>query len=101
MSRQGTRISVGERTPRYAGFCDRCNFVYDLSQLHWQWDWRGNSLSNLRILVCHTCEDRPFELNRPIIIGPDPVPPRDPRPGYQASQAGPAPPNLTPLEIIE
>lgn len=91
MSRQGTRISVSQRRPRYAGFCDRCNFVYDLNRLRWQFDYRGNALQNLRILVCDICEDKPFELNRPIIIGPDPVPPRDPRPGFQAYEEAQGP----------
>lgn len=81
-------------------YCDRCGFRYLHSDLVWQFDWRGNQLANLRILVCkRTCDDKPFELNRPIIIGPDPIPVRDPRPGYQATQQGYTP-VFTPLELV-
>lgn len=97
---QSSRAYASMRKPRAWAFCDRCNFRYFLDDLRWQYDWRGSAMVNLRILVCRTCEDRPFELNRPILVGPDPVPPRDPRPGYIASEMGPAPAAQTPLEII-
>jgi len=54
---------------------------------------------NLNILVCAECEDKPQEQFRPIIIGPDSVPPQ-PRPtpdfySQQAAGAGlTAPPNI-------
>ena len=73
--------------PRAWAICDRCGFQYLHSALSWQFDWRGNSLSNLRILVCDPCYDTPQPNGRrPIIIGPDPVPVRDPRPGFAATQ---------------
>lgn len=70
------------------------------SRINWQYDWRGNQIQNLRILVDHRCEDIPNEQLRPIIIGPDPYPVRDPRPGFAGFQQGPQPPVQTPLEII-
>lgn len=30
-------------------------------------------------LVCRECLDKPFELNRPLLLPPDPVPIKDPR----------------------
>lgn len=75
--------------PEPWGTCDRCNFRYLRRDLVWQFDWRGTSLANLRILVCtQTCLDVPQEQERAILVGPDPIPVRDPRPGWQASQQG-------------
>lgn len=71
------------------------------SQLVWQWDWRGPSLANLRILVCTaTCDDIPQEQLRPIILGPDPIPVSDPRPGFAASQQG-STPTFDLLELVD
>jgi hypothetical protein len=67
-----------------------------LDDLPFQFDWRGNALVNLRLRVSHQCYDKPNEQLRPIIIGPDPVPPRDPRPPFYAQQnAAPTPPMPT------
>ena len=54
-------------------------------------DYRGNTLQNLRLLVCPRCLDTPQDQLRPIIVPPDPIPIKDPRPGFYASQEGPAP----------
>lgn len=86
---QSSRAYADMAHPEPWGFCDRCGMRYLLKDLTWQYDWRGTSLSNLRILVCSlTCIDTPQEQLRTIVIGPDPVPPRDPRPGWQATQEG-------------
>lgn len=76
------------RSPRAWGTCDRCNFRYFRSDLNWQFDYRGLQLQNLRLLVDHKCEDLPQPQLKPIIIGPDPVPIVDPRPGWAATQQG-------------
>jgi len=94
---QSTRAYADIRRPKPWAFCDRCNFRYFHHDLSWQYDWRGPKLSNLRILVCKTCLDEPYEFNRPIVIGPDPMPVKDPRPGYLAQQGGPAPPPFFPF----
>lgn len=66
------------------GICDRCGMQYNLSDLAWQYDWRGMSLVNLRILVCEDkCLDEPQEQLRAIFIPPDPAPVEDARPGFQ------------------
>jgi hypothetical protein len=97
---QSSRAYADMRRPEQWGFCDRCNFRHMLDDLRWQWDFRGNALSNLRILVCRPCEDRPFELNRPVVVGPDGVPPRDPRPGFITQEEGVTPAARTPLQIL-
>ena len=42
--------------------------------LHWQFDWRGAALENIRILVCDRCNDTPQEQLRAIIVPADPTP---------------------------
>lgn len=79
---------VDIRRPVVPGFCDRCNRKWPLSRLDFQYDWRGNSLQNLGIRVCWECDDEPQPNGRkPILIGPDPYPVRDPRPGYQTQES--------------
>ncbi len=78
--------------PEAYATCDRCGFLYNHSDLSFQWEWRGNQLTNIRLLVCRrTCYDEPFIFNKPIILPPDPVPIDDPRPGWYAIQEGPPP----------
>lgn len=76
--------------PEPVGICDRCSARRYLKDLIWQYDWRGNALQNLRIRVCRDqCADVPQPQLRPIIVGPDPIPPRDPRPPlYQQQMRG-------------
>lgn len=91
---QSSRAYADLRQPRPWGICDRCGFRYFRADLRWQFDYRGNQLQNLRILVDHRCEDEPQPQLRPILIGPDPYPVQDPRPGFAASQMGGLPPPL-------
>lgn len=72
--------------------CDRCGITYTMKDLTWQYDWRGDSMQNLRILCCRrTCVDKPFEFNRPVILPPDPMPILNARPPFYAAQEGPPP----------
>lgn len=48
-------------------------------QLSWQFDWSGASLINKRILVCETCNDKPQQQLRAIVLPADPVPIMNPR----------------------
>lgn len=81
-SQQG-RARVSARSPRAAGQCDRCSFLYSHSDLRWQMDYRGTTLQNLRILVCQRCEDRPQDQLRAIVVPADPMPIQNPRvPNY-------------------
>lgn len=74
--------------PRAIGYCDRCGFQRLLCDLPFQYDWRGNALVSTGLRVCKDrCLDKPQPNGRrPVIIGPDPRPLRDPRPGFSASQ---------------
>jgi hypothetical protein len=74
------RVRVSARQPEAAGICDRCGFCYSHSDLRWQYDWAGERLQNLRILVCRHCEDEFQEQLRARILSPDPVPVWNARP---------------------
>lgn len=73
------RARISARTPRAAGQCDRCGLIYNHVNLQWQYDWRGASLQNLRLLVCDTCLDVPQQQLRAIVVPADPVPIQNPR----------------------
>jgi hypothetical protein len=75
-------------SPRPVGWCDRCYRKWYLDALSFQWDYRGNALKNLRIRVCPECLDRPQEQLRPVFVGPDPAPLKDPRPNFYSQQMG-------------
>ena len=68
------RARVNARSPRSAGICDRCGFLYSHSALTWQYDFAGIRLQNLRVLVCRSCLDVPQEQLRAKILTPDPIP---------------------------
>lgn len=76
------RAPVNRRHPKSQAICDQCGMLYHHDALSWQYEWRGNQLMNTRFLVCRPCLDKPFELNRPIRLPPDPVPIKDPRPSW-------------------
>jgi hypothetical protein len=77
-SRSG-RASTSASNPQAHAICDRCGFRYNHVALKWQYDWRGASLQNIRLLVCNDCYDEPQEQLRAIIIPADPVPINQPR----------------------
>lgn len=73
------RARVSARNPQAFGICDRCGFLYNHSQLQWQFDWAGAAMINKRILVCDTCLDTPQEQLRAIVLPADPTPIINPR----------------------
>lgn len=77
-SRSG-RAQTSARNPRAYAVCDRCGIWTNHDKLSWQFDWRGASLMNTRILVCETCLDVPQTQLRAIIVPADPVPIQNPR----------------------
>ena len=85
------RARVDPQNPEAFAVCDRCGFRRNHVDLTWQYQYRGNALTNIRVLVCaDKCLDVPHEFERPIILPPDPLPIKDPRPEL-AQQA--VPPN--------
>ena len=68
------RASVSIRNPKAFAICDRCGFLYNHSQLQWQFDYAGAGLINKRILVCSPCLDKPQNQLRAIVLPSDPTP---------------------------
>lgn len=83
------RARVNPSNPQAFAICDRCGFTWNWVDLRWQYEWRGDKLANIRVLVCSPCYDKPFELYRPLHLPPDPEPIRDARPiNYFVAEAG-------------
>ena len=76
---QAGRARTSARNPQAHAICDRCGFRYNHVNLRWQYDWRGASMQNIRLLVCNTCYDNPQEQLRAIVVPADPVPIVNPR----------------------
>lgn len=73
------RARTNPSNPQAHAICDRCGFRYNRVDLNWQYDWRGATMQNIRILVCNTCMDTPQEQLRAIVVPADPVPIIQPR----------------------
>lgn len=74
------RAKVDPANPQAFAVCDRCRMLMNRVDLCWQYQYRGSSLQNTRLLVCERCLDKPHEFARPVVLPPDPVPIKDPRP---------------------
>lgn len=74
------RAKVSSNAPRAFARCDRCGFIYNHSDLKFQFDFRGPQLQNLRILVCKPCTDKPQPQLKPIVLTQDPMPIMNARP---------------------
>lgn len=66
-------------SPRSHAICDRCGARYNHDDLRWQYEWRGTSLQNIRLLVCRSCEDVPQQQLMAFAVPADPIPIKDPR----------------------
>lgn len=96
------RARVDPTNPSAFGVCDRCGLLYNLNDLVWQFEFRGNQLVNLQIRVCtQTCLDKPQEQLRPQILPADPVPRWQPRPENYLAEEGPPPPPFNPATILD
>ena len=73
------RARTNSRSPQAHAICDRCGFRHNHVNLKWQYDWRGASLANTRLLVCSSCYDAPQQQLRSIVIPADPMPIQNPR----------------------
>lgn len=71
---QAGRARTSSKNPQAHAICDRCGFRYNFVNLQWQYDWRGATLQNIRVLVCTPCLDTPQEQLRAIVVPADPTP---------------------------
>jgi hypothetical protein len=76
---QAGRARTSATNPQAHAICDRCGFRYNHVDLRFQYDWRGTSLQNIRLLVCSPCYDEPQQQLRAIVVPADPVPIMNPR----------------------
>lgn len=76
------RARVHSAHPEAFALCDRCGVQYNHSDLQWQMEWMGPQLASTNFLVCQRCLDKPFIFFKPILLGPDPVPIKNPRPPW-------------------
>jgi hypothetical protein len=65
---------VDATSPEAAGVCDLCGIWYPLRELRQQQEWAGEHVFQFNSLRCEKCWDVPFELNRTILLPPDPPP---------------------------
>jgi hypothetical protein len=94
------RARVDPANPQAFAVCDRCGRLYNHVDLRWQYQYRGESLQNTRLLVCERCLDKPHEFARPAVLPPDPVPIANPRPENASAAAGPPPANLYVAQLV-
>lgn len=68
--------------------CDRCQNIWNINKLAWQFDYRGTAQpQNTRLLCCPTCLDVPNAQFSPYILPPDPPPVLNARPfPYELSE---------------
>mgnify|MGYP001195876384 CR=1 FL=1 len=66
--------------PRAWATDDRSGFQINQYKMSWQYQWAGNQLINLRILVGPDNLDKPQEQLRTLILPPDPPPIYNARP---------------------
>lgn len=78
-SRAGRAIASSRRPVAFA-VCDRCGTWFNHNRLHWQHEFSGNKLINIRLLVCRSCLDVPQEQLKARNVPADPMPIRNPRP---------------------
>ncbi len=79
MNKHG-RANITPNAPQAVAICDRCGFLYNHSDLSFQFIWAGTGMVQTRTLVCAMCLDIPNEQLRAIILPPDPPPVFDTRP---------------------
>lgn len=75
-----THAHVSPSSPEAFGECQRCGFIYKLSDLKYQFEYRGKELVNTQLKVCPKCMDIPAPFLRAIVLPPDPPPVIEARP---------------------
>jgi hypothetical protein len=80
------RARISLRRPRAMGECDVCGGWHTLDDMVPQYQWVGNELRNLGLLVGRDCLDKPQDQFRSLILPADPTPRINPRPSSNATQ---------------
>lgn len=70
--------------PKGIAICDGCGFLVQHSHLREKKDYRGGTTPvGLSLMVCASCDDVPQPYYRRLLLKPDPVPLKNPRPDSQ------------------
>lgn len=78
-----TKPRFDPKDPRGIAICDGCGFLVQHSHLREKKDYRGGTTPvGLSLMVCASCDDVPQPYYRRLLLKPDPVPLRNPRPDY-------------------
>ena len=80
MRKHPRRTQVNPQSPRAWGSSDRNGMIGQHNEMVWQYDWRGNKIVNLRVLVHRDEVDLPQRQLGNLQIPADPIPIRNPRP---------------------
>jgi hypothetical protein len=91
MPQRGRYGAVSRRAPVAAAVCDRGGEVVKHSELRREMRWAGTRLVPTGFMCCPRHIDRPHPQDYALVLRPDPVPVRDPRPMFDMPP--PAPPD--------
>jgi hypothetical protein len=76
-----TKPRFNAKDPRGIAICDGCGFLVQHSHLREKKEYRGGTVPvGLGLYVCASCDDQPQPYYRRLLLKPDPVPLRNPRP---------------------
>jgi len=80
MSRRRASPVISARDPRALAICDGCGFLVNHDHLRERMEYRGGtSPVGTGHMVCGSCDDVPNPYFSKQVLGPDPVPVRNPR----------------------
>ena len=73
--------------PKGIAICDGCGFLVQHNHLREKKDYRGGTTPvGLSLMVCASCDDVPQPYYRRLLLKPDPVPLKNPRPDSNDAQ---------------
>lgn len=76
-----TQPKFDAKSPQGVAICDGCGFIVQNAHLREKKDYRGGSVPvGLGIWVCASCDDMPQPYYSRLLLRPDPVPLKHPRP---------------------
>jgi hypothetical protein len=79
-----TQPKFSVKSPQGLAICDGCGFMVQHTELRQKQDYRGGSTPvGLSLRVCASCDDVPQPYFSRLLLRPDPVPLRNPRPDSQ------------------
>lgn len=75
------------KNPKAIGICDGCGFLVQHEHLREKKDFRGGTVPvGLSLYVCASCDDVPQPYFSRLLLRPDPIPVKNPRPDSQDAQ---------------